>query len=360
MKVASGKTPIITRRDTDGQPAWRRELGRAITEPEALLDMLRLDRSLLPAAAAAARCFGLRVPRGFAARMKPGDPDDPLLRQVLPLAAELENVPGFVPDPVADGSAEQGRGVLRKYHGRTLLIASGSCAVHCRYCFRREFPYAGHVAASRGWADALAAVAADSSTREVILSGGDPLTLSDATLSRLTDGLRKIPHVTRLRIHTRLPVVLPERVDAGLCSWLASLPWKVCIVLHFNHAREIDGDVTAAIHRLRDTGVLLLNQSVLLKGVNDDPGVLADLSETLFAAGVLPYYLHLLDPVKGAAHFDVPEHRARHIAAALAARLPGYLVPRLVREIPGASAKSLVGPFPENATPEPLRSRPRM
>ncbi len=349
MQAALDKEPMITRRVTHSQPAWRRELARAITDPLALLDALGLDRCLLPGARRAARHFGLRVPLGFVTRMTPGDARDPLLRQVLPLDAELLPVPGFSSDPVADERAETPRGVLKKYQGRALLLASGACAVNCRYCFRREFPYAGHTAAGTRRSAALEAIAQDSSVTEIILSGGDPLMLADERLRELTDSLAGIPHIARLRVHTRLPVVLPERVDGGLCEWLSSLPWPTVIVVHANHPHEIDGTVAAAFGGLRDAGATLLNQSVLLKGVNDCARTLADLSEALFAAGALPYYLHLLDRVSGTAHFEVAEPRARRIMATLLDRLPGYLVPRLVREVPGAGAKQ-----PVMACPEPL------
>jgi len=324
-------------------PPWQRELAAAITDPAELLAALRLDPALLPQARAAARQFGLRVPRGFLARMIPGDPADPLLRQVLPLGEELEPQAGFSADPLAEGEALRAPGLLHKYAGRALLVATGACAVNCRYCFRREFPY-GEQSAGGRWQPAIEVIAGDASIEELILSGGDPLTLTDARLAALTDRLRPVGHLRRLRIHTRLPVVLPERVDAGLLDWLRGLPWPVVVVLHANHPREIDTAVAEACARLRETGVTLLNQSVLLAGVNDDAATLAALSERLFAAGVMPYYLHLLDRVRGTAHFEVDETRARALAAELAARLPGYLVPRLAREIPGASSKTVLAP----------------
>ena len=230
-------------------------------------------------------------------------------------------------------------GVLHKYEGRALLIATGSCAVNCRYCFRRHFPYAEETAAANGWRDAVTRIAADSSITEVILSGGDPLSLSTAKLHELTDALAALPHVRRLRIHTRLPVVLPERVDAEFLEWLANPRFERVVVLHANHANEIDGPVATACADLRDAGATLLNQSVLLRGINDRVDALKDLSERLFAAGVLPYYLHQLDRVQGAAHFEVEDARAVALIEELAGRLPGYLVPRLVREVAGAPAK---------------------
>lgn len=322
------------------QPAgWQRAWREAVRDPRELLEMLGLEARATSLSVEAATGFPLRVPRGFVARMRHGDPADPLLRQVLPLDDEDRVVPGFALDAVGDGAARAARGVVRKYRGRALLIATGACAVHCRYCFRRHFPYAEETAAAEGWRDAVAAIAADASIDEVILSGGDPLALATPKLAELTDALAAIPHLRRLRIHTRLPIVLPERVDAPLLAWLRTLPWPVAVVVHANHANEFDADVDAAMAMLRDTGATLLNQAVLLRGVNDSAETLAALSERAFAAGVLPYYLHQLDRVAGTAHFEVPDARARDLHAALAARLSGYLVPRLVREIPGDTGK---------------------
>ncbi len=324
-------------------PAWQRELARAITDPAELLRELRLDPALLPAARAAAVRFSLRVPRGFVARMRKGDPDDPLLRQVLPLGAELEATPGFVADPVGDRAAQAAPGVLHKYHGRALLIVTGTCAVHCRYCFRREYPYADAHAGADEWRPALAYLAGDPSLREVILSGGDPLSLSDRRLGALLAELDRIPHLEWLRIHSRQPIMLPERVDDGLLDLLTRTRLRPVLVVHANHPREIDAAVRAALARLAAVSVTLLNQSVLLRGVNDSAAILVELSETLFAARVLPYYLHRLDPVRGAAHFDVNEIEASAIMKTLRQRLPGYLVPRLVREQPGQPAKTPAG-----------------
>ncbi len=320
-------------------PAWQRELAAAITEPEELLAAAGLGAEWLPAARAAARLFPLRVPRGFVARMRRGDPRDPLLRQVLPLAEECLATPGFAPDPVGDAAAMRAPGVLHKYRGRVLLTATGACAVHCRYCFRRHFSYADANPATDRWRPALDYIAADDSITEVILSGGDPLTLSDRRLAECTAALSAIPHVKRLRVHTRLPIVLPARVDDGFLQWLDRLRFKTVVVVHANHAHEIDGEVVTALARLKSAGAELLNQSVLLRGVNDSVEALADLSEALLTAGALPYYLHTLDKVQGAAHFEVDDIRARELVAQLRERLPGYLVPRLVREVAGMPSK---------------------
>ena len=282
----------------------------------------------------------MRVPRPFAARMRRGDPTDPLLRQVLPLDDELRPMPGFVDDAVGDLAARDAPGVIRKYQGRALLITTGSCAVNCRYCFRRHFPYAEENAAAGRWQDAIAWLQSQKDVSEVILSGGDPLSLRTERLVELTAGLSAIPHLRRLRIHTRLPIVLPSRVDRALTAWLGALPWPVVVVIHANHANEFDAAVDTALAHLGRSGAVLLNQSVLLAGVNDSVEALVDLSERAFEAGVLPYYLHALDPVRGAAHFDVPDPVARTLVGAVRDRLPGFLVPRLVREVPGAASKT--------------------
>ena len=320
-------------------PRWQQLWRDAVRDPRVLLAQLGLDEAALGLSDAAAAQFPLRVPQGFVARMRHGDPYDPLLRQVLPLDAEMQPMPGFCRDPVGDGAAKAGDGVIRKYRGRALLVATGSCAVHCRYCFRRHFPYAEETAAADGWRDAVATIGDDTSIDEVILSGGDPWSLATTKLDGLTDALAGMAHVKRLRTHTRLPVVLPERVDAALLDWLARLPWPTTVVLHANHANEFDADVDAAMARLRGAGATLLNQAVLLRGVNDSVEALAGLSPRSHAAGVLPYYLHQLDRVDGAAHFEVEDDRARELHAALASRLSGYLIPKLVREVAGDAGK---------------------
>ena len=336
---------MITAKEIPRQASrWQENFASALRDPAELLQELNLDPALLPAAWAAAMPFPLRVPHSFVARMQRGDPDDPLLRQVLPLAAELEAVPGFVADPLDEQATQVAPGVLHKYPGRALLIVTGACAVHCRYCFRREFPYAAHHAGINQWQPALAYLAGDPSIREVILSGGDPLALADRQLDKLLAALDDIPHLERLRIHSRIPVVLPERIDDGLLATLARTRLRRVIVIHVNHPREMDETVGATLERLASIGATLLNQTVLLRGVNDAPEILATLSETLFTAQVLPYYLHLLDPVRGTAHFAVKEDAALAIMEILRQRLPGYLVPRLVREQPGQLAKTPVEP----------------
>jgi EF-P beta-lysylation protein EpmB len=323
-------------------PTWQSLWRDSIRDPEELLELLGLQgfSGLIPAQAQGQ--FALRVPRGFAAKMRVGDINDPLLRQVLPLHEELLQVPGFSLDAVGDLAARQLPGVLHKYHGRALLVTTGACAINCRYCFRRHFPYAEENAASNQWQQAIDYLANDHSISELLLSGGDPLSLSTAKLQTLVSQLKPLPHIKRLRFHTRLPIVLPERIDAEFITWLGSLPYQLVFVVHANHANELDEPVASALRALGRAGATVLNQSVLLRGVNDCSEELAALSERLFDAGVLPYYLHQLDKVQGAAHFEVPIDRAKAIMAELMARLPGYLVPKLVQEVAGQPNKTPV------------------
>jgi len=325
---------------------WRRHLASVVRDLGELLEELELDAEALgdDATSSASRRFPLRVPRGFVSRMRRGDPNDPLLRQVLPAPAEDDEVAGFTINPVGELSLVRGDGLLSKYHGRALLVATGACAVHCRYCFRRHFPYDKEIPGERSFSSALREIEAGTTIEEVILSGGDPLMLPDDRLAALAEDIASIPHVRRLRIHTRLPVVLPERVDEALVDWLSDCELPVVIVIHANHPREINGDVARALVTLEAAGATLLNQTVLLRGINDSSEVLADLSRRLFGCRVLPYYLHLLDRVAGAAHFEVEKDRALEIMESLQARLPGYLVPRLVREIEGAPSKVTLAP----------------
>lgn len=333
------KAAIITGTPAAAQPSWRQSLARAIDNVPALLAALGLPPQTVPAAVAA---FPVRVPHEYVARMRKGDARDPLLLQVLPTADEDVSAPDFGTDPVGDAAAMRVPGVIHKYHGRVLLTLTGACAVHCRYCFRRHFPYTDANPARGEWRQALDYLAAQGDVSEVILSGGDPLSVADARLADLLARLEAIAHLRRLRIHTRLPVVLPARVTDALTTLLARSRLRPVIVLHINHAREIDADLRAALARLAAANIALLNQSVLLRGVNDTVETLVDLSETLFDTGVLPYYLHQLDRVAGAHHFAVPDVEARALIADLRARLPGYLVPRLARETAGHPAKDLL------------------
>jgi EF-P beta-lysylation protein EpmB len=322
--------------------SWQDQLADLITDPLELLQLLHLNPTQVGYSEAALRAFPLRVPRVYAARMERGNPRDPLLLQVLPVLAELVETPGYSLDPLEEASATVAPGILHKYRGRVLLIATQACAIHCRYCFRRHFPYAENRQGRREWEQSLSYIERDPSIEEVILSGGDPLALSAAHLDWLFERFSKLPQLRRLRLHTRLPLVLPDRVDARLLEQLRHLPQEVVMVLHANHAQEFDPAVDAACAKLREAGLTLLNQSVLLAGINDAPDTLEALSRRLFAAGVLPYYLHLPDPVQGTGHFAVTDAQGTHLLAALHARLPGYLVPRLVREEAGKPGKTLL------------------
>ncbi|MBK6659860.1 MAG: EF-P beta-lysylation protein EpmB [Proteobacteria bacterium] len=315
---------------------WRAQLRDAYRSPAQLLADLGID----PAAVELApdSHFPFRVTRAFAARMRPGDIDDALLRQVLPLAQEGREVAGYSADPLHETSHYADGALVRKYQGRALLMVTGACAIHCRYCFRREFPY-GDSVGNAALAAALATLADDTSVSEVILSGGDPLVLDDAQLGAVVARIDALPHVRRLRIHSRLPVVLPARITPRLVDMLSAARVTPVLVIHANHAQELDDEVRDALAALKRAGIGVLNQAVLLRGVNDDVMTLADLSEALFDAGVLPYYVHVLDRVRGTAHFDAGDDRAVALEQALRARLPGYLVPRFVREVPGADNK---------------------
>ncbi len=321
-----------------GAERWQRELAGAVREPAELIRRLELPETLREPAERAARLFPLRVPEPYIARMRPGDPEDPLLRQVLPLAAETEAVAGYGADPLAEQAQRTGSGLLQKYHGRCLVLAAGGCPVHCRYCFRRTFPAADE----GGWRAALAQLEQEGAPAEVILSGGDPLLLSDTAVAECLQRLAALEGVRRVRIHTRMPVAIPARVTTALVRHLDQAPLQAVVVVHANHPNEIGAEAADALGRLHGACSAVLNQAVLLRGVNDDAATLAALSERLFEAGVLPYYLHLLDPVAGAAHFEVDEAAGRRLVDALARRLPGYLVPRLAREEPGAAAKSVL------------------
>lgn len=324
------------------QKNWQQQLAEAIDTIEDLCDYLHLSMAELPVSSAAAQGFPLRVPLNFADCMEKGNPNDPLLRQVLPVHDELIAYPGFNNDPVGDLQSVNPAGILHKYQGRVLMINTGSCAINCRYCFRRNFPYADYQLGRQKEAAALQTIRDDASIAEVILSGGDPLLLSDARLKQLIQALSAIPHVRRIRIHSRLPIVLPARITADLVNLLAESPKQMILVVHCNHAREINGRVSAACRALKDKGVTLFNQSVLLKGVNDNVPALCELSEHLFSHGIIPYYLHLLDKASGTGHFDVSKTEALELIKQVQATLPGYLTPKLVQEQAGADAKQYV------------------
>lgn len=319
--------------------SWQKALSELITDPLELCHLLEIDPKLVDLSDQAIQQFPLRVSRSFVSRMQKGNIRDPLLLQVLPVAQEMKQVTGFTPDPLHEKDANPLPGLLHKYKGRVLFTLTGACAINCRPCFRRHFPYAENMPNKAGWEKVIHYIQADESIAEIILSGGDPLTIKDEGLQQLITYLEKIPHLSRLRIHTRLPVVIPERVTDELIRMLTESRLQSVVVIHCNHPNEIDSSVITAMKRLRNHGITLLNQSMLMRGVNDDVAILKKLSEKLFAMGVLPYYLHLLDPVAGAAHFWVEEPHAKEMIWQLAQQLPGYLVPKLVQEVPGQPAK---------------------
>lgn len=332
----------IEARQTDSDTrSWQQVLSASVTTPEDLLRRLRLDPDVwLSGAKEGHRLFPIRVPEPYLQRIFPGDPADPLLRQVLPLSAENDTESGFVRDPLQESDSMQATGLIRKYQSRALLMVTGQCAINCRYCFRRHFPYEENRLSPEDRARVLTALTNDTRINEVIFSGGDPLVANDRLLSSWAESLADISHIRRLRIHTRLPVVIPQRVCDSLLAWLSESRLQVVMVIHTNHPAELDTDTRRALVRLKAAGVTLLNQSVILKGVNDNAKVLSDLSERLFECGVLPYYLHAFDPVEGAHHFSVSDDKARELVRQLIGTLPGFLVPRLVRELPDRPGKT--------------------
>jgi L-lysine 2,3-aminomutase len=339
MTILSVPPQVVRPRLGPPYTSWQEAMKDAVRDPAELCRLLDLPESLGEKAKVAARQFPLFAPRGFVARMRPGDINDPLLRQVLPLEDELLAVPGFVTDPVDDAATARTAGLLQKYAGRALLVATGTCAVHCRYCFRRHFPYDETPRSLTDWELAFGEIAGDTTLSEVILSGGDPLTLVDATLSAMLARLETIPQLRRLRIHTRLPIMIPERVTPRLVSMLRASRLTPIVVLHANHANELDSSVAAAVSKLAKAGAVLLNQAVLLAGINDSVEAQTALCERLIDLRVTPYYLHQLDRVAGAAHFEVPVDAGRAIIEHLREKLPGYAVPRYVQEVPGALSK---------------------
>lgn len=303
---------------------------------------LQLPPAVAESAQAASEEFPLFVPREFAEKMTPGDLTDPLLRQVLPVSQETIAAEGFTTDPVGDDEATLTPGLLQKYQGRALMVTTGACAVHCRYCFRRHFPYGEGPKGIEAWRPALETIAADRSLHEILLSGGDPLTLTDSILSQLASRIAEANHIRRLRIHTRLPVMIPSRINDELLAWLTGTRLTSFVVIHVNHPQELGEDVAAALGRLNAAGIPLLNQSVLLRGVNDDAETLIELSEKLLDLRVMPYYLHQLDQVQGAAHFEVDKAIGLQIMETMRRRLPGYAVPRYVEEIAGDHSKRVI------------------
>jgi EF-P beta-lysylation protein EpmB len=330
--------PTSLRKECD----WPAALKSAVRNPTDLCRILRLPVDLVDAAVQAARDFPLFAPLPYIARMEPGNPRDPLLRQVLPLEDELRDSPRFIADPVSEAAAKRLPNLLQKYQGRALMITTGACAVHCRYCFRRHYPFDEGGSFPLGWESAIREIASDHSIGEVILSGGDPLTRVDAQLADLASALEKISHLRRLRIHTRLPIMIPRRVTQELIAWLRGTRLLTVVVVHANHPNELDDTVESALAMFIEAGIQVLNQAVLLRGVNDNVQSLVGLSSRLLECRVMPYYLHQLDQVAGAAHFEVPVKKGMRLIEQMRAQLPGYAVPRYVREDPGAASKTVL------------------
>jgi EF-P beta-lysylation protein EpmB len=323
-------------------PDWKVQLSQAVTSIDELLSCLDLAPEQLSTSQQAASEFSLKVPRPFIDRMQQGTPRDPLLLQVLPVTAEMQQSPDYNKDPHEESKHNPIAGSVHKYANRLLLVISPACAINCRYCFRRHFPYDENRQSKQQWQTALDYIRQDKNINEVIYSGGDPLAANDNFLAWLTTEIAEISHIKRLRIHTRLPVVIPARIDQSFLNWATATRLKPIVVLHINHANEIDTEVASAIQKLTGAGMQVLNQSVLLREINDSAMALAELSERLFDCGVSPYYLHLCDPVAGAQHFDLDDSVAKQIYGELQCLLPGFLVPKLVREIPNRQSKTLI------------------
>ncbi|MBF6690842.1 EF-P beta-lysylation protein EpmB [Acinetobacter baumannii] len=320
---------------------WQSQLSDLITDPLELLNLLELSTDqLLSGAILASEKFKLRVPRAFVGKMNAKDPLDPLLLQVLPHHLELEEHPEFVTDPLGEEAANQLPGVLHKYKSRFLLTLTGACALHCRYCFRRHFPYQENLPKNEDWLNIKNYIESNPDINEVILSGGDPLTLSNRKLALWLERLSSLKQVKILRIHSRVPIVIPNRIDEELISLLKNSRLRIILVVHSNHASELDDFTCSKLLQLSEHHITVLNQAVLLKGVNDSAQTLTDLSYRLFEARVMPYYLHVLDKVKGAQHFDLIPSEIDAIYQDVLASLPGYLVPKLVREIAGEKNKT--------------------
>ena len=330
---------IITQISDKLHTSWQKELANVITDPKTLLELVEISPKSYQQHFAARKLFPVRVPRPLMTRIKKGDINDPILKQVMPLDLEFSITDGYSEDPLEEHDTVA-PGLLHKYKHRVLMMVKTGCAINCRYCFRRHFPYADNSPNKARWQQALSYIEQHLEINEVIFSGGDPLMASDDHLQWLITEIEKIPHVTRLRIHTRLPIVIPQRITPALVKTLSLTRLKPVIVFHINHANEIDTNVSQAIEPLLAARIPLFNQSVLLKGINDNANTLAALSEGLFDVGIQPYYLHLFDKVQGVAHFDVTEAEAKKITLQLMAILPGYLMPKLVREIAGEANKT--------------------
>jgi L-lysine 2,3-aminomutase (EC 5.4.3.2) len=335
---------VIQIQTHEEQTSWSHELKRAITQLPELLKELDLPADLAATHIGATKTFRLLVPRPYLSRIEKGNLNDPLLLQVLPQHQELADVEGYLKDPLQEANHTPQKALVHKYESRVLVITTGICAVNCRYCFRRHFPYGDNQLAQSEWQSVIDYVTNDKNINEVILSGGDPLMLKDKVLAERVRSLESIAHLKRLRIHTRLPVVIPSRIDDELIYWMSQSRLSIVLVTHINHANEIDQAVESAMLRLKQIGVTLLNQGVLLKNVNDSVEAQVDLSNRLFQVGLLPYYMFTFDPVAGAAHFDIPIEDAQRLMGEVTKKLPGYLVPKLAKEIPGRASKTVFAP----------------
>ncbi len=334
---------ILTQNNESTPQHWREILKETITNPEKLLQELQLPIEKFAQDIVARRLFPLRVSRSFVTKMEKGNPKDPLFLQVWTSSDELLFAEGFTKDPL-DEQNQPIPNILHKYANRLILMVKNGCAINCRYCFRRHFPYVENPGNKSHWKKALDYIASQSQIEEVIFSGGDPLMATDEELTWLIKQLETIPHLKRLRIHSRLPVVIPERITNELYQLFEQSSLQIVFVTHINHGNEIDEVFCKAMEKLKKAKVTLLNQSVLLKGVNDNAQTLKILSEQLFTAGILPYYLHLLDKVEGASHFFLNDDRALDIYQELQAISSGFLVPKLAREIAGEANKTLYVP----------------
>lgn len=330
---------------TESTLTWSQHLSKALTSLPELIQHLALPTNMVKDGDEAQNTFKLLVPRPYLSRIERGNPLDPLLLQILPSAAEMRLVPGYTTDPLEEADHSPQKAIVHKYKRRLLVITTGTCAVNCRYCFRRHFPYGENQLAQAEWQSVIDYLKAHPEVNEVILSGGDPLMMKDALLADKIHKLEALPQIKRLRIHSRLPVVIPQRVCDEMLAWIKNSRLDIIMVWHINHANEVDEDVIHAAQQLKHAGVTLLNQGVLLKGINDSVKAQVDLSEAVFKAGLLPYYMFTLDPVEGAAHFDISVEQAQRLMGKVAAELPGYLVPRLAKEIPGKQAKTVFAPI---------------
>lgn len=330
---------------TKNNLSWSQHLSQAITSLPELVKLLGLPESLAHQGREAHQSFKLLVPRPYLSRMEYGNQNDPLLLQILPSAAEMQNVFGYTKDPLEEAEHNPQKAIVHKYKRRLLVITTGTCAVNCRYCFRRHFPYGDNQLAQAEWQSVIDYLKGHPDVNEVILSGGDPLMMKDTLLADKVRQIEALPQIKRLRIHSRLPVVIPARVSDDMLDWISKSRLDIIMVWHINHANEMDEELASAAFKLKQAGVTLLNQGVLLKGINDTVEAQVDLSETVFDAGILPYYMFTLDPVEGAAHFDINIEEAQRLMGKVAAELPGYLVPKLAKEIPGKTAKSVFAPL---------------